>query len=241
MQAERQKTLETLSSRLGYEFNDLALLDQALKHSSYVHENAGGRSDSNERLEFLGDAVLELCVSQMLFLQFPDADEGAMSKARSSLVNEANLAKAARKLGLGQFMMLGRGEEIQNGREKPSLLSDAVEAILAAIYLDGGLNDARQVVELLFSAKLPQAMKRASRKDFKTRIQEKVQERLHITPRYHLVEAVGPDHEKEFRVMLVVDGQEIAQGHGKSKKEAEQQAAQKGLELLEAGLKLRQR
>ena len=238
MQEDRQKNLEALAGRLGYEFKDLALLDQALKHSSYVHENKGGRCDSNERLEFLGDAVLELCVSQMLYLHFPKADEGAMSKARSSLVNESHLARAARELDLGRFMMLGRGEEIQNGREKPSLLSDAMEAALAAVYLDGGLDQVSRVVDRLLGGKLERAIQRASRKDFKTRIQEKVQERLHITPRYQLVEAVGPDHEKLFRVMLLVDGREIAQGNGKSKKEAEQQAAQKGLELLEEGLEL---
>jgi ribonuclease-3 len=238
MQADRQKNLQALATRLGYEFSDLNLLDQALKHSSYVHENRGAHIDCNERLEFLGDAVLELCISQMLYERFPQADEGAMSKARSSLVNETRLAEAARELGLGQFMMLGRGEDIQQGREKPSLLSDAVEASLAAVYLDGGLDQVKLVVSRLFGGKLERAMLRASRKDYKTRIQEKVQEQLHITPRYRLVEAVGPDHEKSFKVMLMISGKEVAMGSGRSKKEAEQQAAQEGLELIKQGLEL---
>ena len=238
MQPDREKNLESLALSLGYIFNDISLLDHALMHSSFVHENAGCEQGSNERLEFLGDAVLELCVSHLLFSSFPDSDEGAMSKARSSLVNESRLASVARGLSLGKFLLLGRGEEIQNGRDKPSILADAVEAIFAAIYLDGGLEAARTVVLSMLEPKLGQAMQRASRKDYKTRIQEKIQEYLHVTPRYQLLEATGPDHEKNFRVALTVKGREIAQGAGKSKKEAEQKAAKEGLTQIEEGLEL---
>ncbi len=238
MQPDREKNLQGLGRRLGYNFSNISLLDHALMHSSYVHENAGNHYDSNERLEFLGDAVLELCVSQLLFSRFPESDEGAMSKARSSLVNEAQLAQAARGLELGTFLLLGRGEDIQNGRDKPSLLADAMEAVFAAIYLDGGLEAARTVVIALLEPRLDMAMQRASRKDFKTRIQEKVQEQLHVTPRYKLLETTGPDHDKFFRVALVVQGRELAHGSGKSKKEAEQQAAKQGLLLIQEGLDL---
>ena len=238
MQPDREKNLESLALTLGYIFNDISLLDHALMHSSYVHENVGCEQGSNERLEFLGDAVLELCVSHLLFSSFPDSDEGAMSKARSSLVNETRLASVARGLSLGKFLLLGRGEEIQNGRDKPSILADAVEAIFAAIYLDGGLEAARTVVLSMLEPRLGQAMQRASRKDYKTRIQEKIQEHLHVTPRYQLLETTGPDHEKYFRVALTVKGREIAQGAGKSKKEAEQKAAKEGLDQIEEGLDL---
>ena len=231
MDEERAKTLAGLAARLGHDFADLELLQAALRHSSFVHEHPEQAGESNERLEFLGDAVLELVVTQLLFERFPQASEGQLSKARSGVVNEARLAATARALDLGSYLLLGRGEGSQNGHQKPSILADALEAVTAAVYLDGGLEAARAVVLGLLGQVAEQAVLRAPKKDYKTRLQERVQEALHITPRYRILSAQGPDHDKVFLVALEIDGQPVATGQGRSKKEAEQDAAQQGLTL----------
>lgn len=233
MDPKREKALQELADTLQYQFKDLGLLHLALCHSSYVHEHAGDMLSSNERLEFLGDAVLELCVTQLLFHRYPHAREGQLSKARSAMVNEGRLAQVARELKLGSYLLLGRGEELQQGRQKPSLLADAMEAVLAAIYLDSGLEAADTLVRRLLGPFAEAAIQRANRKDYKTRIQEKVQEMMRVTPRYQLLEASGPDHAKTFRVALIIDGRQAAVGEGRSKKEAEQMAARRALEEME--------
>jgi ribonuclease III len=231
METERSLELRELQVKLGYQFQDLELLDAALRHSSYAHEHAELSGQSNERLEFLGDAVLELVVTHLLYGRFPQASEGQLSKARSGVVNESRLAATARRLGLGGYLLLGRGEEAQNGRDKPSILADALEAVVAAIYLDGGLEAAWAALEELLGPAAEQAIVRAPKKDYKTRLQEKVQEALHLTPRYRIVNSEGPDHDKTFQVVVEIDGQPVAEGSGRSRKEAEQDAAQRGLEL----------
>ena len=233
MDAIRQENLLAFAGRLGHAFEDLSHLNNALCHSSYVHEHPDEHLDANERMEFLGDAVLELCITRLLYFQYPDAPEGKLSKARSGMVNESRLDTIARELGLGEHLLLGKGEELQGGREKPSILADALEAVLAGVYLDSGLEAADTVIRNLFGPYLQGAIRRASRKDFKTRIQELVQETQHLTPRYALVDSQGPDHDKTFYVALTIDDAVLARGQGKSKKEAEQHAAQKGLEILE--------
>ncbi len=230
MDPTQAQRLEQLSRRLGYRFSDPGLLAQALRHSSYIHEHPGQAGDSYERLEFLGDAVLELVITELLYQRFPGAAEGQLSKARAGVVNEARLAAVARSLELGSCLWLGRGEELQGGRDKPSILADVVEAIAAAIYLDGGLEAARRVLLELLGPAAEQAILRAPQKDFKTRFQEAVQEALHITPGYEVVDSQGPDHAKTFTVAVVIDGRRVATGSGRSKKEAEQEAARRGLD-----------
>jgi ribonuclease-3 len=231
MDQERAAALAQLADKLGYRFSDPDILEAALRHSSYVHEHPEQAGESNERLEFLGDAVLELVITELLYQRFPQASEGQLSKARSGVVNEARLALTARGLDLGCYLLLGKGEESQNGHQKPSILADALEAVMAAVYLDGGLDPARQVLHGILGPVAEQAIMRAPKKDYKTRLQERVQEALHITPRYLLLAAEGPDHDKVFRVSLEIDGQPVAIGHGRTKKEAEQDAAQQGLDL----------
>jgi ribonuclease-3 len=235
MELARHQDLQALARRIGHDFEDLSLLDQALSHSSFVHEHPEQATFSNERLEFLGDAVLELVITQHLYQSFPEAAEGQLSRARSAVVNEARLAAQARRLELGRYLLLGRGEENQGGRDKPSILADALEAVAAAVYLDGGLEAARAWLLGVFSDEAERSLGRPRRQDYKTRLQERVQERLKITPRYELVEATGPDHDKTFRCALILNGAEAAVGGGKSKKEAEQEAARLGLELLHRG------
>ena len=229
MQPKQSQRLKQLCERLGHEFSDPELLHQALRHSSYIHEHPDLQGQSYERLEFLGDAVLELVITELLYDRFPDATEGQLSKARAGVVNETRLAVTARALELGPCLWLGRGEELQGGRDKPSILADVVEALAAAIYLDGGLERARKVLLGLLGRVAERAVSRAPQKDFKTRLQEYVQEVLHVTPVYELVEAEGPDHAKTFTVAVVIDGLRTAQGRGRSKKEAEQEAARLAL------------
>lgn len=230
---DTSQNLAKLQASLGHEFRRPMLLQDALRHSSYVHENPDDPGLSNERLEFLGDAVLELCITRLLYTRFPDAQEGQLSKARAWLVNERALAGLARDLDLGPLLLLGRGEELQGGREKPSILADAVEALLAAVYLDAGLEAVDQVIRSLWGGRLDEAYERAASKDYKTRVQELVQEKLKKTPRYQVLDATGPDHAKTFQVALVVGGEKLAQGSGHSKKEAEQRAAAKALAEME--------
>ena len=234
MDQPRRELLSLLCAKLGYNFNSWELLHIALRHKSYVHEHPEDQAGSNERLEFLGDAVLELCITQMLYERFPQAPEGQLSKARSSLVNENRLAATARRLELGSYLLVGRGEETQNGRDKPSLLADALEAVLAAVYLDGGLESVHRLIVDLLGPAAAAAMTRTRQKDYKTRLQELIQEKMHITPRYEIIKTQGPDHAKIFKVALTINDRPLAQGTGNSKKEAEQNAAQAGLEKYEA-------
>lgn len=223
---------EGLETALGYRFINGAGLTRALCHSSYVNEQSQSGLVSNERLEFLGDAVLNLAISHLLMQHYPDLSEGELSRNRSHLVNETRLAAIAREIGVGPFLLLGKGEDQTDGREKNSILADAVEAIIAAIYLDGGFDAAFAFVDRRFRERLRNAHRRRYETDYKTRLQERVQSTFHQVPRYQVVGTNGPDHEKTFRVRMTV-ADITAEGDGKSKKAAEQEAARAGLEQID--------
>lgn len=224
---------ERLEQRLGYEFHDRSLLESALTHKSFLNENPGiGRAD-NERLEFLGDAVLDLAVGHLLIERFPTLREGELSMIRAQVVNEQGLAELGGSLGLGEWLFLGRGEEQTGGRRKPSLLADCCEAVVAAVYLDGGFQAAFELVRRLFVPRFTHIEEPGSA-DYKTRLQERAQALRRETPRYVVISETGPDHDKTFEVTVSVGGKEYARADGKSKKEAEQRAACRALALLDA-------
>lgn len=228
--AARKEQLAELEWALHYRFHRVELLNQALTHKSYVHEQREP-AQHNERLEFLGDAVLGLVISDYCYGKFAHLDEGELSKLRASLVNEGNLARIARRLDLGAYLLVGRGEELTGGRAKVSLLADTLEAVLAAIYLDSGLEDVYQVVLRCFQEDLDTVLN-LGYKDYKSELQEYTQEKFGCVPTYAVVRERGPDHEKVFEVELAIRGQLQGIGAGKSKKEAEQEAARKVLEML---------
>jgi ribonuclease-3 len=226
-----------LEAVLGHQFRDPRWLLQALMHSSRIPERTPDEpAESNEKLEFLGDAVLELLVSEELVRAFPDWSEGQLSKSRARLVNAIALSLAAQRLGLGHHLRLGRGEEKTGGRSKPALLADAYEAIIAAIYLDAGLDAARAfVLKSLVEGTMVVEAERLGRTDHKSALQELLQSRGVAPVRYYIVEESGPDHEKIFRVEVRLPGEITAVGTGKTKKEAEQSAAVAALIQLGAG------
>ncbi len=226
----RQLELSVLAQYLGHKFKDLSLLDQALRHSSFVHEQPE-TGPSNERLEFLGDAVLALTVSHLLLGAFPADSEGELSKRRSALVNTQQLAALARQMNLGVHLLLGRGEEQQGGREKTSLLADALEAVLAAVFLDGGLKAAKAFTKRWF-ADLLAAPEAVAWRDDKTALQEFTQAQVKKSPTYRLIEESGPDHARCFRVEVRLGRQVLGQGEGRTKKQAEQMAARLALAFL---------
>ncbi len=221
-----------LQKVVGHEFRDVHLLEIALTHRSYANEHAKEQLTSNERLEFLGDAVLELAISHLLMDAHADQAEGVLSRWRAALVNEKSLAQKARSLDLGKYLRLGKGEERTCGREKDSLLADAYEGLLAAIYLDGGFEKTLQIIQGQFHPEVMERPWEIQDEDFKTRLQEYTQSRLKLIPRYNLVGEEGPDHDKLFHVALEVGKRLKTLGHGRSKKEAEQQAARQMLEEL---------
>jgi len=221
--------MDDLEKKLGYGFKNRELLLTALSHSSYVNEKRGGGESCNERLEFLGDSVLGMVTADCLYRRFPDLPEGNMTKMRSELVCEMALYAVAGKLGLGKYMRLGKGEELGGGRRRPSILADAVEAIIAAIYLDGGLGEASDFIYRYVLSDLEEGVKS---RDYKTALQELVQRRSDQHLRYEMVDASGPDHAKSFTFRVCLNGEEIGVGSGKSKKIAEQNAAKQALEAL---------
>jgi ribonuclease-3 len=223
-----------LEERLGCRLPDPALALAAITHKSFVNEHRGEELTDNERLEFLGDAVIDLAVSHRLMERFPLAREGDLSKIRASLVDEAALARMARTLGLGPLLRLGRGEELTGGREKASLLADALEAVVAAVYLGGGLAPVLQILDGFLTEAFERAAAGTLDRDYKTQMQELAQSRARATPRYRVVAERGPDHEKTFEVEIEVRGEVLGRGVGRSKKDAEQGAARAGLEVLAA-------
>lgn len=230
--AEINKILQ-LETSLGHSFSDLKLIKRALSHKSYANEMRLGQDEHNERLEFLGDAVLELVISDLLFENFPAAREGQMSKIRASLVNETSLAILARTVNLGDYLFLGKGEALGDGREKNSLISDAFEAVIGAIYLDAGFATAFDILKKIFLPELERATREDISRDYKTKLQEEVQNRFRVAPDYRLIRESGPDHDKTFEIQLFVRDELWSQGTGKSKKQAEQSAAEKALEKLD--------
>lgn len=228
------KDLNELARKLGYEFTRPELLAEALRHASYVNEAGIADMDHNERLEFLGDAVLGLAVSDILINMFPGAREGLLSKWRASMVNERVLCELAGELDLGGYLLLGKGEELSGGREKPSILGDTLEALLGAVYLDGGFEPAKAMVEKLLLHNIEALEEMGQAEDFKSLLQEFTQETYKTRPDYLLVGDQGPAHDKTFKVALQIQGRIVAEGEGKSKKEAEQRAAREAFCCLTA-------
>jgi len=233
-QNDTDSLLTALEESIGHRFSDRKLLLNALMHRSYVNENPHLHLTDNERLEFLGDAALDLAISHLLIERFPHYNEGKLSRLRAGIVNEKQLASMAKELGLGVALHLGKGEELSGGRQKPSLLADGYEALLAAVYLDGGLEALINMVEVQFSRffseeeELPQALD----KDYKTRLQEILQSREKTVPQYRLEAEEGPDHDKLFRVSVWLKDRLLAFGSGPTKKSAQQKAAGRALRLL---------
>jgi len=221
-----QKRLEALQKRLGYQFRDQNLIIEALTHKS------SKQPYNNERLEFLGDAVLDLIVGEYLYHEFTEVAEGELSKLRASLVNEKSFEKLARLLHLGEYIYISLAEENNNGREKPSLLSNAFEAIIGALYLEAGLEKAKNLAIALLEEAYPKIDMDAIFRDHKTTLQELTQAHFGMTPEYRLVRSFGPDHKKEFEIAVSVRGRDLSLASGKSKKEAQQKAAMLALEIL---------
>ena len=222
--------LDELSARLGHAFHDLKLLEKAVTHRSFYFENRAKSSGHFERLEFLGDAVLDLVMSETLMRQYPSVDEGVLSKWRASLVNESSLSDLARNLSLGKYLLLGRSEEQQREAMRPRLLASAFEAILGALYLDAGLVKARAFIEAQFTERVKTLdMDVEFAADFKTRLQELVQGRFHRVPEYRLVSSEGPEHNKSFTFDVYVNERRLGTGSGQSRKSAEQEAARDAL------------
>lgn len=225
-------SLKTLQKILGVKFKAPPLLQKALIHSSYVNEKPNLILSSNERLEFLGDAVLGVVMATLLFNNFPYLDEGQMTKYRSVLVNRDTLSSVAKRNHLGDYLLLGKGEELSNGRGKPANLARTLEAILGSIYLDQGFASAYQVIKRLFNEELQQLSTRGIKTDYKSQLQEVIQGREKKIPIYHLIEASGPGHERRFTVEVKVDDITLGQGIGKNKKAAEMEAAKEALKTL---------
>ncbi|MFT3708461.1 MAG: ribonuclease III [Archangium sp.] len=227
-----QERLTRLEACTRVTFRDQRLALIAVTHKSWCNEHKDEPQDDNERLEFLGDAAVDLIVGQRLMERFPKADEGELSKLRALIVNEEGLARVARSIGLGEILLLGRGEELTGGRDKSSLLADALEAVLAAIYLGNGIADAMAFVDRFFGEALEGVADGKQGRDNKSLLQEAAQSRLKSNPRYRVVSESGPEHEKTFEVEVSIGGEQFARSTGKSKKEAEQAAAEKTLEML---------
>jgi ribonuclease-3 len=218
-----------LDRALGVRFRNRALCELALTHRSYAFEQ--GLDVNNERLEFLGDAVLGMVVTDLAFREFPEMSEGELAKLRAAIVNMGALAEVARDLGLGRFVLLGKGEETSGGRDKASILADALEALLGAIYLDRGLETARRLIERLFRPRMIAYVRGEGERDYKTILQELASAELRTLPEYRISER-GPDHEKEFTATVYLGGTAWGTGVGRSKKEAEQQAAHEAYRRL---------
>jgi ribonuclease-3 len=223
--------LVALQQTLGIRFNDPSLLEQALVHSSYVNENPG-IATSNERLEFLGDAILGFIIAEELYQRFPQFSEGEMTKLRSFLVRRDALSRIARAINLGNYLYLGRGEEASGGRRKLANLARALEAIIAAIFLDQGSTAARDFVLRLVDKELNKVLSQEIEPDYKSQLQELIQARHQQTPVYQVIEAVGPDHDRRFTVEVRVGDTVLGRGSGKSKKAAEAEAARSALDQL---------
>jgi ribonuclease-3 len=221
-----------LQKSLGYEFKNEKLLTEALTHRSYTKEF------NNERLEYLGDAVLDLIVGEYLYHMFPNAEEGMLSKLRAALVNEESFDKLAKKLNLGKYLFLSPAEENNRGREKPSILSSAFEALIGAIYLESGFDKAKEIALKLIKDVYPKITPEELLKDYKTNLQEITQAHFGVVPEYRLISATGPDHKKEFEIGVYINDKEYARAKGRSKKAAQQEGARLTIERLKKELNL---
>ncbi len=227
--------ITALQKTLGVKLKNTGLLEQALVHSSYVNENPSLVAGHNERLEFLGDAVLDCIVAEKLYRDLPDLSEGDLTRLRATLVRRDNLANIARGINLGDFLFMGKGEKASGGRDKTPNLAAALEAVIAAIYLDRGLDVTAELVLRLLGDEWKRVVRQGTDVDYKTKLQEVTQARWQLTPAYRLIEETGPDHDKTFSVEVLVGSQSLGRGTGKSKKLAETEAACTALEKLEKG------
>ena len=222
--------LSNLEKAIGYRFQNISLLQNALAHSSYANERWHDSLLSNERLEFLGDSILGMTVADYLYRNFPDRPEGELTRMRADMVCETTLAAVANRIGLGQHLLLGHGEEQGGGRARPSILADAVESVIAACYLDGGFESAAQFIRTFILCDVP--VKRLHNVDYKTTLQELVQRKKDQVLSYTLTGESGPDHDKQFCVAVSLNGKTVGEGTGRSKKKAEQDAARVAIEKL---------
>ena len=225
----KRKKIEKLEEKLDLNFNNKDLLVQAFCHKSYLNEHPEFSLGQNERLEFLGDAVLELVVTEHLFKNYPDNPEGDLTDWRAALVNTKSLAKISKKLKLGKYLLLSNGEKRERGKAKQYMLADTFEALIGAIYMDGGYGEVKQFIQNYLLVELPKIISLELFKDPKSELQEVAQEKEGITPTYEIVDEEGPDHEKRFRMGVFLEEEKLAEGEGGSKKEAEEKAAQKAL------------
>ena len=226
--------MKSLEKALGYTFKNDALLKEAVRHSSYANEHRGEESVSNERLEFLGDSVLGFVTAEFLFHRHPNAPEGELTRIRARLVCEDTLYEVAQRLNLGQYLCLGHGEEAGGGRERPSILADATEAVIAAVYLDGGIEAASALIHRVLLDDANEAHAAEARRDYKTALQELVQRKPGQALQYRLTGESGPDHAKTFTITVYLNGEVAGTGSGHSKKEAEQMSARDALSALGA-------
>lgn len=222
--------IKNLETAIGYRFGNISLLQNALTHSSYANERWHNSLKSNERLEFLGDSILGMTVAEYLYRNFPDRPEGELTRMRADMVCEKTLASVAMRIDLGHHLLLGNGEEQGGGRSRDSILADAVESVIAAAFLDGGMDAARKFIEKFILVEVP--VKKLHNADYKTALQELVQQKKNQTLSYALVGESGPDHDKRFEVQVSLNGRVIGTGSGSSKKRAEQMAAQAALENM---------
>ena len=223
--------MKTLEEKIGYSFRDRSLLENALTHSSYANEHRAAGVPSNERLEFLGDSILGLVVADHLYRTRPDLPEGDLTRIRAALVCEGSLVQVAQALDLGSYLKLGKGEDHGGGRARPSIQADAVEAVLAAVYLDGGIGSARKIVQKYILSREVAGLTKPH--DYKTALQELVQRESGQVLQYRLTGEEGPDHDKRFFMEVTLNGKPVGSGTGRSKKEAEQMAAQAAIQALE--------
>ena len=223
--------IRDLEAAIGYQFRNITLLQNALAHSSYANERWHDSLKSNERLEFLGDSILGMVVAEYLYRNFPDRPEGELTRMRADMVCETSLAAVADKIGLGDHLMLGHGEERFGGRKRASILADAVESVIAASFLDGGMDAAKAFIARFVLTEVP--VKQLHNADYKTALQELVQQKKAQVLTYALIGESGPDHDKEFRVQVSLNGMPIGEGTGRSKKRAEQDAAHNALNTLQ--------
>lgn len=226
-------SIEQLAERIGVQFRDISLLRMACTHRSYLNENRGAGLEHNERLEFLGDAVLELVVTTFLFKKFPKKPEGELTAFRSAIVNAVSLGKVAEHIGLNQFMLLSKGESKDTGRARFIILANAIEAVIGAVYLDQGYDAAANFIssKILDIVDIDEIIQKKLWLDAKSRFQEKAQEKAGVTPSYKTLKEVGPDHDKQFTLGVFLGDVQVASGTGPSKQEAEQKAAEKALDV----------
>ncbi len=232
MEEERLTSLKELENHLGHQFKEIRWLDQALTHKSFIYETNHPKKEDNEVLEFIGDSVLNLAISYLLFKKFPDAQEGTLSMMRSQLVRRTSLSSLSKELHLQSYLLLGKSQQIAGRTGKSSVLANTYEALIGAIFMDAGFDRALEIIQNHFDSHLQERMSSVLLKDYKSHLQIYSQQSFGISPQYHVLKEYGPDHDKSFQVCVTIGGEVKGMGWGKNKKEAEQEAAQKALEEI---------